>query len=342
MSTQHASDAKPHIHLWVTSLEAANMLHCDEADIHEQMDSGDLEIRVTEAGVEEVLICLPSRDPLMPSDTADEDFVIIDEPETGKSTVRVDAEPAEDAELQSGLLPMMQALRWTQEDGVRRARRSAKIGWAVAATLAILTAGSIAAVVLEASLNHRQLETMADEVQSVSDANTRLAGDKAQISHDLQELQQAHAKIQEELAVDREVEDTLAESRGNSQGRHPRRNHGSGRRGICATISAALSAPSEHSARIIRAAMTNYTQSIQSLMNELARLPGIGMRSAERIAFHLLKQKTEEAMKLMPSAIRDVQKTLHPALHDLLQPDRAGPMQHLCEPRPGPVAGLRG
>ncbi len=40
-------------------------------------------------------------------------------------------------------------------------------------------------------------------------------------------------------------------------------------------------------------------------MNELARLPGIGMRSAERIAFHLLKQRPEEAMKLS-DAIRDV------------------------------------
>jgi recombination protein RecR len=51
--------------------------------------------------------------------------------------------------------------------------------------------------------------------------------------------------------------------------------------------------------------MTNYTQSIQNLMNELARLPGIGVRSAERIAFHLLKQSPEEAMKLA-DAIRDV------------------------------------
>ncbi|HET6250121.1 MAG TPA: recombination mediator RecR [Tepidisphaeraceae bacterium] len=51
--------------------------------------------------------------------------------------------------------------------------------------------------------------------------------------------------------------------------------------------------------------MANYTQSIQNLMNELARLPGIGMRSAERIAFHLLKQNPEEALKLA-DAIRDV------------------------------------
>ena len=51
--------------------------------------------------------------------------------------------------------------------------------------------------------------------------------------------------------------------------------------------------------------MSSHTQSIQNLMNELSRLPGIGMRSAERIAFHLLKQKAEDAMRLA-DAIRDV------------------------------------
>ena len=51
--------------------------------------------------------------------------------------------------------------------------------------------------------------------------------------------------------------------------------------------------------------MASHTQSIQNLMTELSRLPGIGMRSAERIAFHLLKQKPEEAMRLA-EAIRDV------------------------------------
>jgi recombination protein RecR len=51
--------------------------------------------------------------------------------------------------------------------------------------------------------------------------------------------------------------------------------------------------------------MAAYTDSIQNLMNLLAGLPGIGMRSAERIAFHLLKQRPEEALKLA-EAIRDV------------------------------------
>ena len=46
-------------------------------------------------------------------------------------------------------------------------------------------------------------------------------------------------------------------------------------------------------------------------MTELAKLPGIGARSAERIAFHLLRVSREEAMPLA-SAIRDVkEKLLH-------------------------------
>lgn len=51
--------------------------------------------------------------------------------------------------------------------------------------------------------------------------------------------------------------------------------------------------------------MASYAQSIQNLINQFASLPGIGMRSAERIAFHLLKQNPEEAMRLA-DAIRDV------------------------------------
>jgi len=51
--------------------------------------------------------------------------------------------------------------------------------------------------------------------------------------------------------------------------------------------------------------MAQYTQSVQNLMDLLGSLPGIGARSAERIAFHLLKQSTPEAMRLA-DAIRDV------------------------------------
>ena len=50
---------------------------------------------------------------------------------------------------------------------------------------------------------------------------------------------------------------------------------------------------------------SSYTQSVQNLINQFSRLPGIGLRSAERIAFHLLKQDADDAL-LLADAIRDV------------------------------------
>jgi recombination protein RecR len=42
----------------------------------------------------------------------------------------------------------------------------------------------------------------------------------------------------------------------------------------------------------------NYTAPVQTLIDELGRLPGIGPKSAQRIAFHLLKVPTEDAARL--------------------------------------------
>ena len=42
----------------------------------------------------------------------------------------------------------------------------------------------------------------------------------------------------------------------------------------------------------------NYTPPVQSLIDELGRLPGIGPKSAQRIAFHLLKVPVEDANRL--------------------------------------------
>jgi len=41
-----------------------------------------------------------------------------------------------------------------------------------------------------------------------------------------------------------------------------------------------------------------YTAPVQSLIDELGRLPGIGPRSAQRIAFHLLKVPEDDALRL--------------------------------------------
>jgi len=44
--------------------------------------------------------------------------------------------------------------------------------------------------------------------------------------------------------------------------------------------------------------MSYYTQPVQALIDELGRLPGIGPKSAQRIAFHLLKLPAEDVTRL--------------------------------------------
>ena len=48
-----------------------------------------------------------------------------------------------------------------------------------------------------------------------------------------------------------------------------------------------------------------YTDSLNRLIEEFTKLPGIGAKSAERLAFHILKSKKDDAMKLA-SAISEV------------------------------------
>lgn len=44
--------------------------------------------------------------------------------------------------------------------------------------------------------------------------------------------------------------------------------------------------------------MSVYAGPVQDLIDELGRLPGVGPKSAQRIAFYLLKVETEDAMRL--------------------------------------------
>ena len=48
---------------------------------------------------------------------------------------------------------------------------------------------------------------------------------------------------------------------------------------------------------------------VEQLITELARLPGIGRRTAQRLAFHILRVSPEEAMGLA-NAIREVKETV--------------------------------
>ena len=53
--------------------------------------------------------------------------------------------------------------------------------------------------------------------------------------------------------------------------------------------------------------MAQITESVATLINELANLPGIGRKSAERLDYHILRVHESEAMKLA-DAIRDVRQ----------------------------------
>jgi len=53
--------------------------------------------------------------------------------------------------------------------------------------------------------------------------------------------------------------------------------------------------------------MTSIPPTLQALIDEFARLPGVGKKSAQRMAVHILKQPPETAKKLAESllAVKD-------------------------------------
>jgi len=55
--------------------------------------------------------------------------------------------------------------------------------------------------------------------------------------------------------------------------------------------------------------MARYAPSIGRLITELAKLPGIGGKSAQRLAFHLLGQP-EDQVSALANAILDARKTI--------------------------------
>lgn len=57
--------------------------------------------------------------------------------------------------------------------------------------------------------------------------------------------------------------------------------------------------------------MPRYAETIETLIAEFAKLPGIGERTAERLAFHVLKSSHDEAMKLA-KAIHEVKTRIRP------------------------------
>ncbi|MBA2763578.1 MAG: recombination protein RecR [Thermoleophilaceae bacterium] len=67
---------------------------------------------------------------------------------------------------------------------------------------------------------------------------------------------------------------------------------------------------------------------VNRLITELARLPGIGQRTAQRLAFHLLRASEEEALALA-EAIKEVKETV--GLCEICFNLAVGPQCRICE-----------
>lgn len=53
-----------------------------------------------------------------------------------------------------------------------------------------------------------------------------------------------------------------------------------------------------------------YSDTLGNLVDQLAKLPGVGRKSAQRLAFHILKQSEQEA-HLLAEAILDAKENIH-------------------------------
>ncbi|MEZ6071465.1 MAG: recombination mediator RecR [Pirellulales bacterium] len=76
--------------------------------------------------------------------------------------------------------------------------------------------------------------------------------------------------------------------------------------------------------------MSAVTEAVSDLIAELARLPGIGKKSAERLAYHLLRQSETDALKLA-DAIRRVKQNVRSCrvCYNLAEDDLCG----ICQDR---------
>jgi hypothetical protein len=191
-------EARPHVHLWMTVHEAAEILDVSVGMLQRKKDQGELECRVVGDGTEEVLICLPEHPAV--SVRAAMAPMIDALTEIERTLAPAPIPPTPPARKPGAAMAM--DVRWTRQQDVRRARRWARLGWVAAATMAAALAGGAGFYFQQFSSGRQEMQTLADELQRVSEQ-------KAQLDQQLADARQAAQKFQGELAVERNIEDTL-------------------------------------------------------------------------------------------------------------------------------------
>lgn len=208
----------PDIHVWMTPEEAARTLSTPVENVERQLDEGDLDSRVNEDGMLEVLIVLPKRSSTAPtelklvsdSEIAYEPETMPEEaesmadsqtelePETRLSLVRETEEPIT---LGQTMLPLINAMRHTHTSGdeIRRARRAARRAWAAAAAIFVLAGGAVATSATYAL----RVRTTADQITQQLDQSTataaNLTSDKDTLAASQETLREANAELTAKL-----------------------------------------------------------------------------------------------------------------------------------------------
>ena len=72
--------------------------------------------------------------------------------------------------------------------------------------------------------------------------------------------------------------------------------------------------------------MDFYSKTVNQLIEELSRLPGIGAKSAQRLAFHIINMPKEQVEQLAQSMVNARSNIL---LQGVLYTDRSGAMSDL-------------
>ncbi len=88
--------------------------------------------------------------------------------------------------------------------------------------------------------------------------------------------------------------------------------------------------------------MPDFAAPVERLIEELKHLPGIGLKTAQRLAFHLLRAAPEDALALA-DAIRDAREKIRAAVNEAsrrVDEELASQMKNLAGGIPG-IAGIK-
>jgi hypothetical protein len=104
---------------------------------------------------------------------------------------------------------MLQSLRQAQLQEARGAKRSARMGWSFAAVMLVVVSAGSALGVRAIVLSRQRISDMNERVQRSGAEITAVAAERDALRSRLSEAREAAARVEGELAVERQVEDTL-------------------------------------------------------------------------------------------------------------------------------------